>query len=109
MDLRAELVVLSACETARGRVGKGEGVIGFSWAFFLAGCSTTVASQWVVNSASTTQLMIEFYKQMNARHGSAESRMAKAEVLRRAALKLMANEKYKHPFYWASFVMIGSQ
>ena len=62
MDLRADLVVLSACETARGRVGAGEGVIGLSWALFVAGSPTTVVSQWKVASASTAQLMLEFQR-----------------------------------------------
>lgn len=57
LDLNADLVVLSACETARGRVGAGEGVIGLTWALFVAGCPRTVVSQWKVESASTTELM----------------------------------------------------
>src|SRR5262249_4503846 len=51
LRLKAELVVLSACETARGRISAGEGVIGMSWAFFVAGTPTTVVSQWKVPSA----------------------------------------------------------
>lgn len=60
MDLHADLVVLSACETARGHVGEGEGMIGLTWAFFAAGVPTTVASQWKVASESTTKLMLAF-------------------------------------------------
>jgi len=60
LDLKADLVVLSACETARGKVGNGEGMIGLSWAFFVAGAPATVASQWSVDAASTTELMFEF-------------------------------------------------
>jgi len=62
LDLRAELVVLSACETARGRVGAGEGMIGLTWALFVAGAPAVVVSQWSVESASTTELMIEFHR-----------------------------------------------
>jgi CHAT domain-containing protein len=58
MNLKAELVVLSACETARGRVGDGEGLIGMTWALFVAGVPTTVASQWKVPSISTSKLMV---------------------------------------------------
>ncbi len=60
MNFSANLVVLSACETGRGRVGAGEGLVGLSWAFFVAGSPTTIASQWKVESASTTELMLGF-------------------------------------------------
>src|SRR5262249_36596943 len=53
LDLKADLAVLSACETARGRFGAGEGVIGLAWAMFVAGVPTTLVSQWKVESAST--------------------------------------------------------
>ena len=99
LDLRARLAVLSACETARGRVGSGEGLIGMSWALFVAGVPATVVSQWKVDSASTSELMIDFHR--NMRDGR-----SKAEALRRAALKTRA--KYRHPFYWAPFVVVGS-
>ena len=62
LDLHADLVVLSACQTARGQVGTGEGLIGMSWAFFVAGASTTVVSQWKVDSASTARLMVGFHR-----------------------------------------------
>ena len=62
LDLKAELAVLSACETARGRIGAGEGVIGFSWAMFIAGVPSTVVSQWKVESASTRDLMVNFHR-----------------------------------------------
>jgi len=101
LDLRADLVVLSACETARGRIGAGEGVIGMSWAFFAAGCRATVVSQWKVKSASTSQLMIGFYGNLN-------SGMARVESLRRAQLELLKGTRFNHPFYWASFVIVGS-
>ena len=103
MDLQAELAVLSACETARGRVGAGEGLLGLTWALFVAGCPTTVASQWKVESASTAQLMIEFHRRLNV-----APQTAKADALRAAALKLLTSESYRHPFYWAGFVVIGN-
>jgi len=61
MDLRADLAVLSACETANGRIREGEGVVGMSWAFFVAGTHSMLVSQWKVNSANTSQLMRRFY------------------------------------------------
>ena len=107
MDLRAKLAVLSACQTARGWVGAREGVIGMSWALFVAGVPTTVASQWKVDSASTTSLMIDFYRQLTMRRANPKLREGKAEALRQAALGLLRSERYRHPFYWAGFVMIG--
>lgn len=106
MNLHADLAVLSACETARGRVGAGEGVIGMSWAFFVAGVRTTVVSQWKVNSASTSQLMVNFYKGLKSSNG--QDTGIKAAALRTAAITLMKDQRYRHPFYWASFVIVGS-
>jgi len=103
MDLHAKLAVLSACQTARGWVGAGEGVIGMSWALFVAGVPTTVASQWKVDSASTTNLMIDFHRRLTTR----SAKESKAESLRQAELGLLRSERYRHPFYWAGFVMIG--
>jgi CHAT domain-containing protein len=66
MDLRADLAVLSACETANGRIRAGEGVVGMSWAFFVGGTRSMVVSQWKVNSASTSQLMTGFYQALES-------------------------------------------
>ena len=104
LKLNADLAVLSACETGNGRIAPGEGVIGMSWSFFLAGTRSLVVSQWKVNSASTSQLMSNFYEVLTAKHsGSAD----KAGALRRAALLTMKDGRYRHPFYWSSFVLIG--
>lgn len=108
LDLHADLVVLSACETARGRATAGEGVIGMSWALFVAGTPTIVASQWKVESSSTTDLMIEFHRNLITLRRDANERGAVAEALRRASLKLMRGDDYRHPFYWAGFVVVGS-
>ena len=105
LDLKADLAILSACETARGRFGAGEGMIGLSWALFVAGCPTTVVSQWKVDSASTTELMLEFHQRLRSRPQN--SRISKAEALRQAAIKLMQKDQYHHPFHWAGFVVIG--
>jgi CHAT domain-containing protein/Tfp pilus assembly protein PilF len=118
LNLNADLVVLSACETARGRVGAGEGVIGLSWALFVAGCPSLVLSQWKVESASTTELMLEFHRNLAPGAGLTESgsldaagrlsgRLSKSEALRRAQLGLLHSKKYSHPFYWAGFVLMG--
>jgi len=100
LDLKADLAVLSACETARGRVGAGEGVIGLTWALFVAGVPTTVVSQWKVLDKSTQQLMIEFHRQLKTRPAQ-----GKAEALRQAALKVMKTER--HPYHWAGFILVG--
>jgi CHAT domain-containing protein len=105
MNLEADLTVLSACETARGKFRFGEGVIGMSWAFLVAGTPTTVVSQWKVDSASTSQLMVAFHRNLKVRDG--ESLSGRAEALREAELQLLASPQYRHPFYWAGFVMIG--
>lgn len=102
LDLRAELVTLSACETARGKLGRGEGVVGLSWAFFVAGSPATLVSQWKVESASTTNLMLGFYQNLQS-----TKPLSKATALRQSALRLLRSPEYKHPFYWASFVLIG--
>ncbi len=102
LDLRADLVVLSACETGRGAVIPGEGVLGLSWALFIAGAPTVVVSQWQVDADATTAMMIEFHRQLLG-HSSG----AKAAALRTAALKLLRGS-YRHPFYWAGFVAVGA-
>jgi CHAT domain-containing protein/uncharacterized protein HemY len=107
LDLRADLAVLSACQSARGWVGAGEGVIGMSWAFFVAGVPTIVASQWKVDSASTTNLMIDFHRRLTTRRSETGARETKAESLRQASLGMLRSERYRHPFYWAGFVMVG--
>ncbi|MFL6234759.1 MAG: CHAT domain-containing protein, partial [Thermoanaerobaculia bacterium] len=100
LHLDADLVVLSACQTARGRPRAGEGIIGLSWALAAAGSSATLASQWEVDSASTGELMVAFHREWL---GGA----SKAEALRRAALAVRRQERYRHPFYWAPFVLVG--
>jgi CHAT domain-containing protein len=111
LDLNADMVVLSACETARGSVRPGEGMVGLSWGFFVAGSPTTLVSQWKVDSSATTELMLGFYRHLKAGVGGPEASQppptSKAAALREASLKLISNERYAHPFYWAGFVLIG--
>jgi CHAT domain-containing protein/tetratricopeptide (TPR) repeat protein len=104
MRLNADLAVLSACETGNGRISPGEGVIGMSWAFFVAGTRSMVVSQWRVNSASTSQLMKNFYQALAAHL----NRRNKSESLRKASLLLLKDPRYRHPFYWAGFVLVGT-
>jgi CHAT domain-containing protein/Tfp pilus assembly protein PilF len=107
MNLKSSLVVLSACETGRGRVGTGEGMIGLSWALFMAGSPSVVVSQWKVESRSTTELMLNFHRNLLGVGERAKEKFSRAEALRQAALKLMRNAEYRHPFYWAGFIAVG--
>lgn len=107
LDMKADLVVLSACQTARGRVGAGEGVIGIAWSVFVAGSPTVVVSQWRVDSARTANLMIDFHQNLLKKETADATAMTKAEALRQAALKML-RERYNHPAYWAGFVLIGA-
>jgi CHAT domain-containing protein len=101
MDMRADLVVLSACETGRGRVGAGEGMIGLSWALFVAGSPAALVSQWKVESVSTTRLMLEFHRNLT------RSGLPRARALQAAAKKMMRVAEHRHPYYWAGFVLVG--
>ncbi|MBN3875716.1 MULTISPECIES: CHAT domain-containing protein [unclassified Nostoc] len=98
-EMAADLVVLSACDTARGQI-TGEGIIGLSRGFMTAGIPSVLVSLWAVNDVSTAELMIEFYRNMQERH------LNKAQALRQAMLTTM--QKYpKNPKKWAAFTLIG--
>jgi CHAT domain-containing protein len=100
LDLNASMAVLSACDSARGRIGAGEGLIGMTWALFVAGVPTTVASQWAVPSNSTAKLMVAFHEYAK--------RIPKAEALRQAALQMIKDPRFRiKPYYWAGFVVMG--
>jgi CHAT domain-containing protein len=101
MDLGAELVVLSACETARGKYAAGEGIIGFSWALFASRCRTQVVSQWKVDSAATSVLMRSFHQNVSA------DRQKAASALQKSIVSMLKTKEYRHPFYWAGFVVLG--
>ena len=103
LPLNVGLVVASACESARGRVGRGEGVVGLSRAFVASGAYGIVASLWAVSDKSTSVLLTHFYEGMlgNKRPASA--------ALKEARLALMDDPAYAHPFYWSPFVVIGSE
>ncbi|HRI78020.1 MAG TPA: CHAT domain-containing protein, partial [Cyclobacteriaceae bacterium] len=100
LNLKADLVTLSACETALGKKVAGEGVRGLTTAFLFAGAKSVVASLWKVADESTSILMIAFYTELL-------SGKDKASALRAAKLTLINGGKYYHPFYWAPFVQIG--
>jgi tetratricopeptide (TPR) repeat protein len=99
------LVTLSACETGLGAVLTGQGVFGLRSAFRKAGARSMVMSMWEVPDVETRELMVDFYKNMQA------GKMDRCEALRNAALRemRMAEERYgfAHPAYWGGFVFIG--
>jgi CHAT domain-containing protein len=98
--LRADLVVLSACETGLGMEMGGEGLIGLTRAFQYAGARTVVSSLWSVGDVSTAQLMKVFYGYLKAGD-------TKDEALRAAQVSLLRNPRTAHPFHWAAFEVIG--
>jgi CHAT domain-containing protein len=102
LRLAADLVVLSACDTARGRRIEGEGTIGLTRAFLTAGARHVVASLWRVDDAATAELMHVFYTQL-LRH-----RRSPAAALRVAQRQLATSGPWTHPYYWAGFVVQGS-
>jgi CHAT domain-containing protein len=98
----ADLVVLSACETGRGRLLAGEGAWGFVAGFLGAGAKNVVASLWRVDDHSTATLMQEFYRAMApgfSNYGSA---------VRTAKLRLLTDPRWRHSYFWAPFVLYGS-
>ena len=104
LDLHADLVVLAGCDTARGGLRFGEGVVGMSWAFLAAGCPRAVVTQWKIGSASAGDLMVDFHRRLA--RGTLTGRAA-TESLRNAQLKMLAEKARSHPFYWAGFVLMG--
>lgn len=102
LDLDADLAILAACETGRGRVAPGEGIVGTMWALFVAGARALVVSQWKVEATSTTDLMVALHRGLAAGGGDT------AEHLRNASLQLLRNPQRAHPFYWAGFVVVGN-
>lgn len=96
----ADLVVFSACDTGRGKRLKGEGVVGLTWAAFVAGVPSQVVSQWAVNDASTAQLMAAFYQHLKAGKG-------RGAALQAAGLELLKDGTHNHPYYWAPFTLLG--
>ena len=101
LDLNADLVVLSACEMANGRVGAGEGLIGMSWALFVAGSPSTVANLWKTDASASGSLMVDFHREL-------KSGASKSDALRQAMLATMKKPEFRHPFYWAGFELIGN-
>jgi CHAT domain-containing protein/predicted negative regulator of RcsB-dependent stress response len=101
LNLSADLVVLSACQTALGKEIKGEGLIGLTRGFMYAGSPRVVASLWKVDDAATAELMKRFYQKM------LQEKMRPAAALRAAKLEMWKQKRWSAPFYWAAFELQG--
>jgi CHAT domain-containing protein len=132
MNLKANLVVLSGCDTALGKLSTGDELVGLTRAFIYAGTPSVVASLWSVDDSSTAQLMASFYRNLKT--------MNKVEALRQAQLELIRGEgssdlltrrgvggigklgetpeaqspsanpisiSTSHPYFWAPFILVG--
>jgi CHAT domain-containing protein len=95
-----KLVVLSACDAGIGEVKNGDGVYGLRRALVLAGSETQVMSLWPVSDLGTKELMMGFYRNLKAG-------MGRSGALRDVQLRMIADPKREHPFYWASFILSG--
>lgn len=100
LDLNADLVVLSACETGLGQRVTGEGLVGITRAFLYAGTPSVVVSLWQVSDTSAPLLMPSFYRTLDETGD-------KAEALRRAKLAMIEKKRFAHPAHWAPFILIG--
>ncbi len=101
LELGSEMVVLSGCQTALGREIRGEGLVGLTRGFMYAGAPRVVASLWQVEDRATAELMTRFYRSMAA------DGLRPAAALRSAQLSLRRERRWKDPYYWAGFVLMG--
>jgi len=101
LDLPADLVVLSACETGLGRDVKGEGLVGLTRGFMYAGAARVVVSLWSVSDRGTAELMTALYREILSKH------QRPAAALRAAQLALLASPAFHSPYYWAPFILQG--
>jgi hypothetical protein len=99
LTMNADMVVLSACQTARGNLEKSEGSMGLARPFFFAGARSVIASLWQVHDKATVVFMHELYKNLIAGRSA-------GEALRSAKIRMLKSS-WKHPFYWASFMLQG--
>ena len=108
LKINADLVVLSACETGLGQIKRGEGIIGLTRALLYAGAKNLMVSLWQVSDQSTSDLMIDFYKNLLSKKSSRLPNTARfAPLLQQAKLKMISEAKFAHPFYWSPFILIG--
>jgi CHAT domain-containing protein len=109
LRLNSDLVTLSACATGLGsgylaEIPAGDDFVGMTSAFLKAGSDSVLATLWQVDDRSTVELMKGFYKHLESTGAHPDKTVALAEAQR----KLRASEKYKHPYYWAPFILVNS-
>jgi CHAT domain-containing protein len=97
----ADLVVLSACQTALGKQTKGEGLLGLTRGFMYAGSPRVVAALWDIKDQATAELMERFYR------GMLKENLRPSAALRAAQVALLADKRWESPYYWAAFVIQG--
>lgn len=104
MDLQspAELVVASTAQHSAGF--NGNAAVGFSWSWFVAGARATLVSRWKIDSPAPSPLLDEFYSSIKP---TSRTPVPKARALRQSLLAVRRSADYQHPYYWASFAMIG--
>ena len=105
MRIPADLVVLSACETGTGKVYATEGIVGLTRAFMYAGTPRVLCSLWKVDDEATKALMVKFYELWNP--GSKAPGLSAAAALTKAQAYVQSHDKWKHPYYWAAWVLWG--
>ena len=98
-DTPIELLILSACQTA---TGDNQAALGLAGVAVRSGARSTLATLWSIQDDSTAELMTHFYQALKT------PKISKSEALRQAQLSLLRNPKYRHPFYWSAFVLVGN-
>jgi CHAT domain-containing protein len=102
LKLPADLIVLSACQTALGKEIRGEGLVGLTRGFMYAGASRVTASLWAVDDKATSELMKLFYQNMLG-----EKKLRPATALREAQITMWKTKRWNAPFYWSAFTIQG--
>jgi CHAT domain-containing protein len=100
LEIRADLVVLSACRSGRGYLENGEGLINLARPFFFAGARSVIASLWPINDKTTARFMADFYRDL-------KNGLKIGEALRNAKIR-MIKSSLAHPFFWAGFMLQGN-
>jgi CHAT domain-containing protein len=101
LKLHADLVVLSACDTALGREIRSEGLLGLTQGFLYAGARSLVVSLWQVPDRATAELMTRFYEYL------LNDGLRPADALRRAQLALSAERRWRDPYFWGAMTLLG--
>lgn len=107
LNLGCDLITLSACETGRGKLMAGEGVLGLPRLLLGAGAKTVLMTQWKVDDKFTSELMPEFYAYLLKMKLSKTDALSEAKRVMLRQKRVGSDPYYQHPFYWASFVLYG--